>query len=527
MSGNQGRFQHRRVTVSVVVVLLLLMASTALATASPADDWPEWRSILEARPAGVVGDWTVGGRTFTATAATVIEQEHGLLQTGVCTEVKYQTVGASYQAIQISSEEGYKCNGGGGGGDNGGNTGGKRYARIEAMPTGGLIGAWTIGGSAYTTDANTYFEQEHGGYGLGVCVEIEYPAGSTVLTKLATEHDYKCTGSGGNGGSANPQGELYGVINSFPVGLIGQWVIGGVTFDADATTQFRQEHGAFGQGVMVEVKFYTDANGANHATKIETKYGTDQGGHDDDGNGSYEGYEGHAYGAIEAMPTGGMTGVWTIGGFTYTANASTRFEQEHGALAVGVNVKVKYYLDASSNRIAIKIESTNENGGVTNPSHFKLYGFVQSMPTNSFNGQWTINGMLFTADQNSRFVESHGLLAVGAYVEVEYSSTGGVNYIHKLETQVPPGAGAQSHLGDIESIGGAQSAAFTVDSTWVIGGKSFVVTPATDLNDLNGALTVGATAMVDSYTDANGNAIATQVRSVVINNYLYLPVLRR
>lgn len=525
MSGNQRRFQHRSVVLSIVV-LLLLLTSSALAIASPADDWPEWRGILEARPAGVVGDWVVGGRTFTATAGTQLKQEHGVLQVGVCTEVKYQTVSAGYQAIKISSEESYKCNGNGGG-DNGG-TVVKRYARIEAMPTNGLIGAWTIGGSGYTTDVNTYFEQEHGGYGIGVCVEIKHPANSTVLTKLSTEHDYKCNGSGGNGGGgANPQGELYGVINSFPATLIGQWVIGGVTFTTDTATQFRQEHGAFAQGVMVEVKFYTDANGANHAIKIESKYGTDQGGHDNDGNGSYEGYEGHAYGQIEAMPTGGMTGAWTIGGFTYTANDATRFEQEHGALAVGVNVKVKYYLDAGNNRIAVKIKSTNENGGITNPDHFKMYGYVQSMPANSFNGQWTVNGITFTGDQNSRFVENHGLLAIGAYVELEYSTTGGVNYIHKLETQVPPGAGANVHLGDIESIGNLQAAALTANATWVIGGKSFVVTPATDLNDLNGALTVGATAMVDSYTDANGSAIATQVRSVVINNHLYLPSVRR
>lgn len=526
MLNNPGAYQHRRTIVSFIVVMLLMMVSASLATASPADDWPEWRGLLESRPAGVAGEWIVGGRTFTATAGTVLEQEHGMLQVGVCTEVKYQTVGAGYQAIKINSEESYKCgNGNGGGGEGGG--GGKSYARIEAMPQGTLIGAWTIGGVAYTTDANTFFEQEHGGYAVGVCVEFEHGVGSTLLTKLATEHDYKCSGSGGSGGGADPQGQLYGVIDNFPAGLIGQWVIGGVTFTADAATRFEQEHGAFASGVMVEVQFYTDANGVNHATKIESKYGTDQDGNDDDGNGSYEGYEGHVYGPIEAMPTGGTIGVWTIGGFSYTATAATRFEQEHGALAVGVNVKVKYYLDANNNRIAIKIESTAETGGVTSPNHFKMYGFVQSMPANSFNGQWVIDGVAFTADHNSIFTESHGLLAIGSYVEVEYSTSSGANYIHKLETQVPPGAGADVHLGDIESMGNLQAAALTANATWVIGGKSFVVTPATDLNDLNGALTVGTTALVDSYTDASGSAVATQVRSVTISNHLYLPSVRR
>lgn len=113
-------------------------------------------------------------------------------------------------------------------------------------------------------------------------------------------------------------------------------------------------------------------------------------------------------------------------------------------------------------------------------------------------------------------------------VEVEYSTTGSVNYIHKLETQAPPGAGWRLHLGDIESMGNLQAAALSAaDATWVIGGKSFVVTPATDLNDLNSALTVGSTALVDSYTDANGNAVATQIRGVTITSRIYLPAVRR
>ena len=314
-------------------------------------------------------------------------------------------------------------------------------------------------------------------------------------------------------------------IGSFPAGLIGQWEIGGMTFVADNATRFEQEHSAFAIDVLVEVKFYTDASAVNHATKIESKYGTDGNGHDDDGNGSYEGHEGHAYGVVGVMPTGGI-GTWTIAGIQYTADASTRIEQEHGAIGVGANVKVQYYLDASSNRVARKIEATNENGGVIDPSHSKLYGTVEQIPANSFNGQWQINGVTFTADQNTSFQETNGLLAVGAYVEVEYTQNGGVNWMVKIETHVPPGAGPDQHFGAIDSTVGAASVS-AGQTTWVIGGNSFVVTPATDLNDLNGALTPGSTALVNSYTDGAGAAVATQIRGIVMSHSVFLPAMAR
>jgi hypothetical protein len=371
---------------------------------------------------------------------------------------------------------------------------------------------------------------------VGACVEVEFQTGTPPLaTKIGTDNDYKCSGAGNNNGGNNGgenqyHGEMYGVIETMPAtGLVGDWVIGGLTFTADAATRFEQEHSAFAPGVMVQVEFYTDASNVNHATKIESKYATDSTGHDDDGNGSYEGHEGHAYAIVDSMPAGGMTGTWTIGGIDYTVNSTTRIEQEHGAIAVGSNVKVKYYLDASGNRIAMKIESTNENGGATDSNHFKLYGFVEQMPAGGgFNGQWVINGVTFTADQTTMFKEDDGLLAVGAYVDVEYTQSGGSNWITKIETNVPPGAGTSDHYGQIENVSGAGAAsAAAVTATWTIGGVNYTVTPATDLNDLNGALTLGSTALVNSYTDAAGNQVATQIRGIAMINHIYLPMAIR
>jgi len=516
------------VFVALIASLLIGWTGTQAATNQPADDeWPDWRGTVESMPGGgLAGTWTIGGRTFSADGSTQFKQEHGALQNGVCAEVKYQTIGSGYLAKKISSKESSKC-GSNGDGDGGGEQNSKVYARVDTLPA-GLVGAWTIGGVSYTANANTFFEQEHGGFVVNGCVEVDYIAGTpATATKIATDNDYKCSGSGGNGGGeTDPQGQMYGTIDSFPAGLIGQWVIGSMTFTTDNATQFQQEHGAFVAGMLVKVKFYTDASAVNHATRIESKYGTDSNGNDDNGNGSYEGSEGHAYGTVEVMPTGNA-GVWTIAGIQYTVDASTRIEQEHGVIGVGSNVKVKYYLDASNNRVAHKIESTSENGGATAPNHFKLYGTVDQMPTgNSFNGQWQINGVSFTADQNAQFLETNGLLALGAYVEVEYTQVSGVNWIAKLETHVPPGAGPDQHFGAIDSNVGAASVSAT-QATWIIGGKSFVVTPATDLNDLNGALTTGSTALVNSYTDGTGAAVATQIRGIVLSRRVFLPAMSR
>ncbi|RME86074.1 MAG: hypothetical protein D6775_01050, partial [Caldilineae bacterium] len=397
-----------------------------------------------------------------------------------------------------------------------------------SMPAGGFVGTWVIDGVSYTASAATRFEQEHGAFAVGACVEVEYISGTPrQATKIATEHDYKCSGgSGGSGGGGEYHGEMYGIINSFPQGLIGQWQIGGMTFVADASTVFEQERVSFAVGVLVEVKFYTDANNVNHAIKIETKYDT-EGGQDGGHGEGHEGHEGHAYGRVDAMPSGGLQGTWTIGGIDYIADAATRFEQEHGAFSVGANVKVRYYTNNAGQRVATKIETTSETGGSTDPNHFKLYGFVEQMPSPGFVGQWVVNGVTLTADVTTQFQESHGLLAIGAFVEVEYTQSGGVNHMTKIETHVPPGAGPNDDFGRVES--NAVAGALRLDAStavWIIGGKSYLVTPATDLNDLGGALTVGNYALVNSYS-ANGQLVATRISGVTLSHQIFLPATSR
>lgn len=508
-------------TAGLWTVLLWLAANAQAAPALPASNSPEWRGLVESRPAGIAGEWVIGGRTFLATNSTQIEQEQGVLQVGVCAEVKYRIEGSGNRALKIESAENDEC-GPDGGGDGGQSR--KRYGLVESMPpSDDLIGAWRIGGEEYVTSANTYFEQEHGGYGIGACVEVYAGVGTPApISKLSTEKSYKCRRSDGGGTipPTVPYGELYGLVNEFPPSLIGNWVVGGVSFVADSSTRFEQKRGSFAVNTLVEVKFYVDANGLNRATKIESKYRSDSGG---DGNGTHEGNEGHAYAAVEAMPANGLIGDWTLGGLLYKSDSRTRFKQEHGSFAVGGMVKVRYYLDAAQNRVARKIETTSKNGGVEVPGNFKLYGFVQSMPSTGFNGTWVINGAQFIADPNSLFDETQGLLAVGAYVEVEYTQEGADARIYKLETHVPPGAGAANLYGALSNVSGSvRSGAGTYNETWTIGGQAVTVTDATLLSDLGGEMEIGTWVLVNL---ADTAGVATQIETVP--NTLYLPLTHR
>ena len=92
---------------------------------------------------------------------------------------------------------------------------------------------------------------------------------------------------------------------------------------------------------------------------------------------------------------------------------------------------------------------------------------------------------------------------------------------------MPPGAGALTTVGQIDDKGVDPIAASVSAATWVIGGVSYTVTPATDLNDIQGELAVGKTALVNSYTDANNNQIATQIRGINLSSQIYLPVIVR
>ena len=322
---------------------------------------------------------------------------------------------------------------------------------------------------------------------------------------------------------------MYAKLVSFPDGLIGEWVIGSLTFTATANTEFSEKNGPFTVGEFVKVEFVVQQDNSLLAKEIKTVALPHDDG-DDDGPGHGHGHdiEHHAvaFGAIETVPDGGE-GVWQIGGITYTVTISTELEPQHGALEVGQNVRVKYWLDENGNRVAKQIKSMPPAAGGNPQGELKLVGFVEAMPpaADGFVGSWTVAGVELVADANSQFDEEDGVIDVGTFVKVKYRMDGATRVIVEMEAHVMPGGGDDDHIGEVEQMNDSVAAAEVgaAASTWVVGGRSYVVTDAT----MVGSVATGDTVLVNSYTDASGAQVATRISNVTLDNLLFLPAAAR
>jgi hypothetical protein len=164
----------------------------------------------------------------------------------------------------------------------------------------------------------------------------------------------------------------------------------------------------------------------------------------------------------------------------------------------------------------------------------KLVGIVDSMPISGFVGLWVISGVDFEADLLTRFKEEAGVFAPKAYVEVLYIIERDANNeilvrrIVKIETHVPPGAGDDDSIGDVDSVDDSSASVAAVSANGlVVNGVAYSITPATEIDDDNGEIVAGATVAVNSYVAANGQNVATQVRSLTLDNTMMLPLAER
>jgi hypothetical protein len=497
---------------------------------TPTPDRNRARGPVEEMPqSGLIGAWRIGGAAYTVNAGSQLRQEHPFVL-GACVDVEFVPNTGPRQVTRMRTIDPRACN-------NqatpppsetpeaGEQNGLEVYGRIDSFPA-SLIGVWIVNRVEYTATTTTEFKQERGAFAAGRCVKLHLVSSTPPLTirEIETMQGFRCNGSE----IAPPaHGELYGEIQSLPTGfpttLTGDWNIGGMSFVATSDTQFKQERGAFAVGVMVKVHFYVGSDGRNYAREIESKLPRG----DDDHGGGHHNRPGHAFGVIEQLPSSAdLIGEWRISGISYTVTSNTRLTATV-SYTLNSKVIVHYRLDENNKRLALAIRPTHANGSASQADHFRLFGYVTTLPASGFVGPWNIDNIGFFADGQTEFKEDHGLLAMGAYVAVEYSIVNGRNRIHEIETQVPPGAGDNTSTGVISNNGGALQAASANDTLWVIGGVSYVVTSATDLNDLENTLEIGNTAQVNSYTAGDGTQVATQIIGVNLNHKAYLPLTMR
>ncbi|RME43010.1 MAG: hypothetical protein D6796_13630 [Caldilineae bacterium] len=505
---------------------------------NPGEAYSQVYAVLFDFPPGLVGTWTMGGGdTYEATAATRFEQENGPFFQGVCLDIKFSTdpnTGVK-TAAEISTTEAFKC------GNTGGATGSdpvenKFYGLIESMPANPSAGGdWTIGGIPFTSSAATQLEQEHTPLAVGVCAEVEYyqdANGVNQATKIAADDPYKC-----NTGTYTY--EVYGTVNVMPTGLYGSWVIASSglitdTYNTSVNTTFKQEHGSFAPGVCVKVKYYIQ-NGVNHVTELETQEANHCGSGGDSGTTLPPPAPDDlkVYATVNSMPSGSgslFIGTWVIGGITYQSDANTRFETEHGSLALSTCVKAKYVFSGTT-RLLTKVETQQpykcqQSGG--GGDEFKSYGVVEGLPagfaSGVLTGTWRISGEDYQATSATQFKQEHGFFGIGAYVEVKYTVSGTVKTATSIETHLSTGADQNIVTGDLEAHD------VTDDwSDWTVDGVTYKADPAIEVDpDIhNLTLRTAATPQVILRTYRSLDGITYVTVAHLVKSQLFLPIILR
>jgi hypothetical protein len=371
------------------------------------------------------------------------------------------------------------------------------YGRIESFPD-QRLGEWVVDGISYTADDQTEFREAHGPFAIGACVEVVYhqddQGGAKQALKIGTEYDYKC------GSHQDPLSDASGIVVTFPVDLVGSWVIDATTYTATTNTRFEQEEGPFSVGGCVEVKYVTDTH---EAVEIATTESEECGG---------EGEE-HFYGFIEVVPdayTSTITSTWVISGLEFISTPETDFNTEHGPLVVGACAKVEYRVVNGQN-LAGEIASEWAYHCLGSFAFNQVYGSVVSFPPELY-GTWVISPtadttFMFMTDPSTRFKDRHHEINIGTCIKVKYYTLDGVN--NAVEVAVKEGHHCEQveipSLSKLIATVEMRPPTDTLTGTWSFAGVPFTATVDTRFEEDSGDLAVGD--CVETKFDPAGGAM--------------------
>lgn len=383
-----------RILRALVASVLSLVLLHLVPVASAKDGVVEINGVVQAMPAsGLIGNWTIAGRAVRTDAATVIKQELGAIGVGAVVEVKGVDDGNGVTlATTIEVKQGASAPPGGTPGDS-------FTGAIQSMPSGTLIGTWTIAGRTVQVLTTTVLKQELGGFAVGATVEVH----GTVGTGGAVTASVIEVKAGGAPAPVPPNTglEVTGVVEALPAsGLVGTWRVAGRSVIVGTTTVLNAEHGVFAVGVTVEAHGTADASGALVATRVERVAGN--------------GAPVPAllfWGTIETLPaTPGFVGVWKVSGRNVNVSASTALRVNNGPIVVGAIVEVDGWSQADGTVEAHEIETRSSIGSLTGQGPLAVeyenaalgHYFVTAFPAEiavldggAFGGAWKRTGESF------------------------------------------------------------------------------------------------------------------------------------
>lgn len=418
-----------------IVALFIALSLTRIAFAGEV----QLVAFVEARPVGTpIGTWVIGGVTVEVDATTDIDGTDAELQVDYCVELKYDEGGSSNTANEIKAKSRSYCEA-------------VLTVRglINSFPA-GLEGIWTVAGATYSADVNTDFD---GPFADGVCVEVKYGETTHIATKIQDRSESDCTLT------------HVGLVEDRPVGdVIGEWVIGGVSVSADATTIIDGEPEDLALNYCAEAKYLNDGS-IYPAVKLESRSRTE-----------CETVI-KTRGVIHAFPAG-LEGTWNISGDSYEADSNTEFKEDKGDFAVGVCVEVTHGTVTS---MATKIETDDADD-----CNAMLVGLIEVRPAGDITGTWTIDGVSMAVDSATVFDGDIDEFAEGYCVEATYFADELTNPAVKLKSK------SRTDCEDVlTNRARIDSFPAGLEGTWIIGGDSYVADANTEFKTDRGDYATG------------------------------------
>jgi hypothetical protein len=392
------------------------------------------------------------------------------------------------------------------------------YGVINSFPN-HLVGAWNIDNVVYTATQRTWFYMYGGPFYTGACVHVRYDPNSFTASVIETAYPDKC--------SATASQYFYGLIESVPAsytptlasspGVTATWTISGVDFISTPRTYFDTHNGPLEVGACAGVK-YRQINGQNIASLIRSE----------------EMYHclgpvsfNQAFGYVDTFPPD-LKGTWIISdtagmSLTFMTTDATQIYTHGVTIDTGTCVYVKYYTDQGVNyAVTLKTPDDHEQDACKNfPLSFqppsKIYATVDSMPTTGISGTWTLAGVDFNANQDTRVEEEDGPLTVGNCAEGLYNPANGAMLFRKLESEEKEDCQARDGSQRFRVYGVVEVLPSDgITGTWQVSGVSFQANSTTTVELRHGDLAMGAYVRVNfAYNPNTGERTAQSITTYV------------
>lgn len=385
---------------SLLLVFTMLTSGPAIAK----DGIIEINGIVQSRPASLIGDWTIAGRTVRSDGATAFKQELGPVRVGALVEVKGTRAldGAVVaQSIEVKQSPGTTS-------PPPGQLDAEVNGAVERLPASGLLGIWQVGGRTVTVLTTTQIDQEHGGVAIGAIVEVNGTLNadrSIAANRIEVKASTVATPN-----PAAPTMEIQGTIDVLPASLLGSWTVAGRAFLVDAATVLDSERGPFSVGATVEVHARRRPDGQIIATKIERKAGI-----------GAAVPAARFWGHITALPPTGLLGVWTIDNSIVDVTAATAIHVNNGPAVLGAIVEVSGWPQPDGVIVADEVETRTAVGQIATQGTLVVeyrnarlgHFFVTASPAEiamldagGFGGAWTRTGESFRTGERRPSADS-------------------------------------------------------------------------------------------------------------------------